>query len=256
VRTPLADGNIALFANRWALIEQDTLPAYQRFISRDSAKARALVATSIEKRVGRFRLLRRLGMIELALLTHWRIRFDGGRTAAPRLGLNRTTPAALAARAEVTIDLTSPPMRATARFPATSDHHAWTRGGAPFPLTVLLPHNRAYSTVAQLAVLLSPTPGGNPSRLTIKLPATNLQSTQASLAQLTREWSADTNEVARWAAAAARTTPEQHAYSTRVFPAAPIDYIRLEFQVEHHVEENKYVIDTLFSWDDPAAAQP
>ena len=50
-------------------------------------------------------------------------------------------------------------------------------------------------------------------------------------------------------------TSEQHAYSTRVFRAEPIDFVRLEFQVEHHVEEADYVIDTLFSWDTAAAAQ-
>lgn len=31
-RTPLADGNIALFADRWKLIDTDTLPAYLAFI--------------------------------------------------------------------------------------------------------------------------------------------------------------------------------------------------------------------------------
>jgi hypothetical protein len=31
LRTPLANGNIAIFANRWQLIEDDTLPAYRAF---------------------------------------------------------------------------------------------------------------------------------------------------------------------------------------------------------------------------------
>ena len=252
IRTPLADGNIAVFANRWRLIEQDTFPAFQRFISVDAAQARALVATPIGKRVGRFRLLRRLGIIELALLTHWRIGFKARPAAPPRLGVSRTTPAPVTA-ADVTIDLTSPPTRATAGFSALSDHRAWANAGAPFPLRVLLPHQRAYATVAQLAVLLSPAPGGDPTRLTVKLPPTDLEGAHATLAELAREWNADADEIARWAAAAARVTAEEHAYSTRVFRAEPIDFVRLDFQVEHHVEEGDYLIDTLFSWDTAAA---
>lgn len=51
-------------------------------------------------------------------------------------------------------------------------------------------------------------------------------------------------------------TLDEHAYSTRVFRAEPIDFARLEFQAEHHVEEGDYVIDALFSWDEaPVAAR-
>jgi hypothetical protein len=256
VRTPLAEGNIAVFANRWALIEQDTLPAYQRFITADAAQAGGLIATPIEKRVGRFRLLRRLGIIEIALLTHWGIRFEGQPAAPRRLGVSRRTPAPVAAAAGVTIDLTGPPTRATAGFSSLSDHRAWASAGAPFQLTVQLPRDRAYVAVAQLAVLLSPALGGNPSRLTVKLPSTDLEGAHATLAELASEWNADATEVERWAAAAARVTLDEHAYSTRVFRAEPIDFVRLEFQVEHHVEEGDYVLDALFSWDEgPVAAR-
>ncbi len=255
VRTPLADGNIAVFANRWALIEQDTLPAYQRFITADAGQARALIATPIGKRVGRFRLLRRLGIIEVALLTHWRIRFEGRPPAPGRFRLSRTTPAPVAAGADVTIDLTSPPTRATAGFSPLSDHRAWASAGAPFQATVQLPRGRAYVAVAQLAVLLSPVQGGNPTRLTVKLPSTDLEGARTTLAELAREWNADADEVAQWAAGAARVTLDEHAYSTRVFRAAPIDFVRLEFQAEHHVEEGDYVIDALFSWDEAPVAR-
>ena len=37
---------------------------------------------------------------------------------------------------------------------------------------------------------------------------------------------------------------------SRVFRAEPIEFVRLEFQVEHHVEEDEYVVDALFSWDE------
>ena len=250
VRTPLADGDIAVFANRWRLIEEDTLPAYQRFITDDAAQARALVATPIGSRIGRFRLLRRLGIIVVALLTHWRIRFQPQPPARPRLGVSRTTPAPVPGAAEVTIDLTSPPTRATAGFSPDSDHRAWASAAGSFALTVLLPGAGAYATVARLAVLVSSAPSRNPSRLTVKLPATDLEGAHETLAELARRWNLEEAAVARWAAAAARVTPENHAYSTRVFRAEPIEFVRLEFQVEHHVEEDEYVVDALFSWDE------
>src|SRR5262249_36912048 len=45
VRTPLADGNIAVFANRWKLIDDDTLPTYLAFVRDHGDEARAVVAT-------------------------------------------------------------------------------------------------------------------------------------------------------------------------------------------------------------------
>jgi hypothetical protein len=254
LRTPLADGDIAVFANRWKLIEQDTLPAYQRLIAADAARARALIATPISTRVRRFRLLRRLGIIVVALVTHWRLGFERRLTVAHTLGVLRTTPAAVPAGAEVTIDLTSPPTRASVEIPPSSDHRAWASAGGDFALTVLLPGGRAYSAVARLAVALSTVRGGEPTRLTIKLPPADLDGASATLTELARQWNADVDAVAQWAAAAARVTLEEHAYSTRAFRAQPIGFVRLEFQVEHHVESDDYVIDALFAWNDALGA--
>src|SRR5262249_39407601 len=50
-RTPLADGNIAVFANRWQLIDVDTLPHYVALIRDDPEQARAVVATPIGVRL-------------------------------------------------------------------------------------------------------------------------------------------------------------------------------------------------------------
>jgi hypothetical protein len=33
------------------------------------------------------------------------------------------------------------------------------------------------------------------------------------------------------------------------FRADPIDFVTLELQVEHHVEQDGYIVDALFSWD-------
>src|SRR5439155_17275442 len=98
------------------LIERDTWPAYQRLLADDPAGTLALVAVPIEERVGQFRLSRRLGMILEALLTHGGIHFERlprGR----RLGVSSAV-----ITVEVTIDLTSPPTRASAGLPADGDN--------------------------------------------------------------------------------------------------------------------------------------
>jgi hypothetical protein len=71
VRTPLADGNIAVFANRWKLIDDDTLPDYLAFVRDHAGEARALVATPISQRMTRYRLLALAGRLVAAALTRW-----------------------------------------------------------------------------------------------------------------------------------------------------------------------------------------
>jgi hypothetical protein len=46
-RTPLADGNIAAFTDRWKLIDTDTLPAYLAFLRDYPDQARAVLATPV-----------------------------------------------------------------------------------------------------------------------------------------------------------------------------------------------------------------
>jgi hypothetical protein len=238
LQTPLASGNLALFINRWQLIEKDTLPVYQRLIAEQAAEARALIEAPMAQRVGRFRLLRRGGRILLALLTHW------------GLTLKAATATGVAAGEEVTVDLTTPPTRAGAGLAAPSDTAVWSNPQRrPFRVSVSLPGGRAFSTEAVLAVLSSSEPDGNPTRLTVKLPATDLEGAGRTLAGLPHEWQLDEAEVAAWAARAAKVTTASHAYSTRVFAAQPADFVRRELQVEHHVEPDAYVVDALFSWD-------
>jgi hypothetical protein len=238
LRTPLPAGNLALFTNRWTLIEQDTLPAYQRLIREQAAEARSLIERPIDQRMGRFRLLRRGGSIVLALLTHWRLAFE----AAPAT--------LVGAGEEVTIDLTTPPTRADAGLAAASDSRVWTNPQhRPFRMSVSLPGRRGFSTEAVLAVLLSPEPDANPTRLTVKLPAADLEGARRTLAELAPEWQIDEAELAAWAARAAAVTSASHAYSARVFAAQPAGFVQLELQVEHHIEQDAYVVDALFSWD-------
>jgi hypothetical protein len=233
--TPFPAGNIAVFENRWDLIVEDTLPAYRKLLE-DPTGTLALVARPIEERVGRFRLIRRLGSLLEALL-RWRLR--RGRVQR-RLGVKRTV-----ITDEVAIDLT---------FPPRGDTRTWASTATPFPLKVLLPEGRTYATLARLVVLNSSAPGGDLDRLVVKLPSTDLGGARRTLDELARTWHADGGEVAEWADAAAKASPDAYAYATHVFRAEPIDFVRLELQVEHHVEENDYVVDVLFSWDQAATA--
>ena len=70
-RTPLADGNIAIFADRWKLIDTDTLPAYLAFIRHHPDRARAMVAVPLSQRVTGYRLLARAGQLAAGALTRW-----------------------------------------------------------------------------------------------------------------------------------------------------------------------------------------
>jgi hypothetical protein len=224
--TPFPAGNIAVFANRWDLIVEDTLPAFRKLLE-DPRRTLTLVARPIEERVPQFRLIRRLGAI-LGALLRWRLRRVRVRR---RLGVKATV-----ITDEVTIDVTSPPR---------GDTRTWASTAAPFPLKVLLPEGRTFTTQARLVVLAN-------DRLLVKLPSTDLHGARRTLDELARTWHADGEEVAAWASAAAEASPDEYAYATHVFPAEPIDFVRLELQVEHHVEEDDYVVDVLFSWGQAA----
>lgn len=245
LRTPLAAGNLALFTNRWMLIEGNTLPAYQRLIAEHAAEVRALIERPVAQRAGRFRLVRRGGRIVFELVTDWRI------------GLESDVEVTLDPDAEVHVDLTKPPTRAEAGLGDARDSRVWTNlQRRPFPVSVSLADGRTFSADAVLVVLLSPEPASAPTRLTVKLPAMDLERVQTVLAGLAGEWGLDDAEIGAWAARAAVVTTASHAYSTRVFDAQPVGFVRLEFQLEHHVEQDGYVLDALFSWDATPGATP
>ena len=133
LRTPLADGNIAIFANRWKLIEEDTLPAYLAFVRDHPAEARSLMGTPVARRALPFRLLARAGLILRAAVTRW------GPVA------ERTVKPLAAARADgVTVDLAAPPAR-----------RVWMNPGRrPFDLRVRLPDGREFRARPEFAVML------------------------------------------------------------------------------------------------------
>lgn len=74
VVTPLPDGNIADRNDRWDLITQDTLPAYQDLLANDPDRLRDLVGSDFDDRVDDYRLLERAPDILHDLATDWQYR--------------------------------------------------------------------------------------------------------------------------------------------------------------------------------------
>ncbi|GAB3994035.1 WXG100 family type VII secretion target [Nocardioides marmoraquaticus] len=74
VVTPLPDGNIADRYDRWALIEEDTLPAYQDLLRDDPDRLRDLVGSDFDGRVDDFRLTERAPGLIHDLATDWQYR--------------------------------------------------------------------------------------------------------------------------------------------------------------------------------------
>lgn len=76
VETPLAAGNVAHFDDRWRLIRDDTLPAYQRLLRDDLDLAQALIGADVKTRVDEYRLAARVDDILVDLATDWEMRFE------------------------------------------------------------------------------------------------------------------------------------------------------------------------------------
>ena len=252
-RTPLAGGNIAVFADRWKLIDADTLPAYLAFIRDHPDKARALVATPLSQRVTGYRLLARAGQLAAGALTRWdvdlRVTPPGPRSARPALRSPRA--------AATVIDLASAPTRESAGFAAGTGSRVWVNPGrTPFDVTVTLPGGRAYHARAEMAVMLGSAPAGNPDRLTVQLPPASLAATARLIGDYAAQWGFPADAVADWRAGAAQRAPGESYYGTHVFTPPEIGSVHLEFQVSHHVPERVFVVTALFSWPAQAEAGP
>ncbi len=249
-RTPLADGNIAIFTDRWKLIDTDTLPAYLALLRDHPDRARALVATPLPQRVTGYRLLARGGRLAAAAFTRWDVKLraaPGPRTPGARL----TKPS----RAATTvIDLTSTPTRESAGFAAAAGSRVWMDGRrAPVDITVALPGGRAYRAQAEMAAMLSSAPASCPDRLTVQLPPAGLDAAARLLGEYAAQWDFPAGAVTAWRTSASRRPPGDRHYSTHVFTAEPIGFVHLEFQVSHHLRERDFVVAALFSWQTHAA---
>jgi hypothetical protein len=78
VSFPLPDFNIADKDSRWDYVLNDTLPAYQKLLATDPAKARQIVASSVNDRIDQQRILNRAPTLIDNFLTDWSISVNGG----------------------------------------------------------------------------------------------------------------------------------------------------------------------------------
>jgi hypothetical protein len=250
VRTPLADGNIALFADRWKLIESDTLPDFLAYIHNHPDEARARVSVPVSLRATRYRLVLQVGRLAAAALTRWKIDVAAAPASPPRLQLRSTKRSLPAEHGYTRIDLTHPPVRGSLGVDADTDSQVWMNARhQPFDVEVALPGGRVYRARAEKAVLLSSARGGAPDRLAVQLPLTGLGATERMIAEYATGWGFPSSAVDTWRAAAQRRASSDRYYSTQVFTPDAVGFVRLEVQVSHHVDEGGFVIVILFSWD-------
>ena len=148
VRTPLANGNIAMFANRWKLIDDDTLPDYLALVRDHADEVRKLVESPVSRRASRYRLLGRTGRLAAAALTRWEFAVTGAQADGP--GAFAAWPAKPLLAAEtgdsvIRLDLTHPPTRGSPSFATDTDSQVWMNPNRrPFDIAVALPDGREY----------------------------------------------------------------------------------------------------------------
>jgi hypothetical protein len=249
VRTPLADGNIAVFADRWKLIDEDTLPEYLAFVRDRADEARALVATPISQRTPGYRLLARAGRLAIAAFTRWDLDVGAVPDREEALAVRFVEPHAAGEVGGTMFDLTSAPTRESAGFAAESDSRVWMAPDRrPFDSVVALPGGRVFRARTTMALMLSSTRAGDPDRLTVQAPSAGLEAIEQVVAQYAEEWGFPVDAVAGWRTGAERRASSDRDYSTHVFTADDVGFVHLEFQVSHHVREGDFVIAALFSW--------
>jgi hypothetical protein len=248
LQTPLADGDIAVFASRWMLIESDTLPAYLAFVDERPAAARALVQTPIAERVRPYRLLARIGTLAAAAASHWRLHVRWRGRSRRGLGRVPTRPVAPLEEDRVAIDLKAPPTRESAGV-VRGDSRIWAHtDGRPFAIAVALPQQRTYHATAELAIMLCAVHGGAPDRLLVKLGCAGLDAAQSLLAEQAGAWGFPTEAVTDWRAASGSLAAADRHYYTHVFRAESIGFVALEFQASYHVREDYLALSAVFTW--------
>jgi len=254
VATPLPDGNIALFANRWGLIEVDTLPAYLGLVEEHDGDARALLETPIDYRVARFRLLARVCDLATAVFTHWRVHLSRRPVAEAQTAIPSSAPSKAPRVAKPTIDLTRALDRNEAGLPLGRDHRIWHNSDRkPVYVSVALPGGRVFQAHAEHVVLLASRHRGNPDRLVVSLPRLTLDDTRALMLGYAAEWQFQTQDVHGWSTHSqlqARRDGDyrNRTYSTHVFTAEPAGSVTLQFQVAHHIREGEFAVEALFTW--------
>jgi hypothetical protein len=244
LRTPLAAGNVSSFADRWALIESDTLPVFLRLVDEHPGEVRDEVRRPLAERVDRWRLAYRLPSLVWRGLTGWRLRVE---RAQP-------TEAAAAAAvdeepAPVTIDLSSEESaaesaRAGAAAPAGVVLATSAAEGAP--LVIRLPGGASPEFGARLAAFGPGTSPDDLSRLVVKLPSVEEAELAARCAEICGELGIGPHAPLP---GAVEMRDANEAYRALVVARGTLaDWCDVEVQVEHHLDEERAVIDLLFAW--------
>jgi hypothetical protein len=251
VKTPAADGNIAVFANRWRLIDDDTLPDFFAYVSDHVDDARAMLATPVADRAHPLRLVARAGQLAGNALMGWRV-IVSSEPPAPSLAIRRGLRRARSQPDGVVFGLASPPRREAATLRNDSDSRVWTdRWRRPFDVTVQLPGGRTFSAQAEKAVMLASTRRGDPSRLTVQLPPADADATERAIVDYAVTWGFPTDAADGWRRGVERRRhSSDRDYSTHVFTPDDVGDVHLEFQVADHVREGDLIVTALFSWGD------
>jgi hypothetical protein len=246
IATPLPDGNVAHFADRWRLIEADTLPAYLKYVCHHEREALISALVPVAARAKRYRLDLQAGPLMWGLLTRWALRGGSGPVAdapggwsSPRVG-----------RAPIVLNLRTQPAARTLGLKAAQRNLIWTApGGRPFKVEVDLPGGRVYKADAEMMAATSFPAPGPPNHISVRLPPLDLDATEKCLGQYAAAWGIPSNEVPNWKKSAVGLANSTHrAHSTRVFRPPALEFVRLEFEVAHHIGDKFFVISALFSW--------
>ena len=246
ITTPWPDGNVAHFADRWRLIEADTLPAYLKYVRGDLNEALKSAQVPVATRAEQYRLDIQAGPLLLGLLTRWGIRRGSGLTFDAPGGWSSTQ----VRREPVVLDLRTKSSASTLGLEAARRNLIWTAPERrPFKVEVDLPGGRVYKANAEMVAATSFPASGPTNHISVRLPPLDLNAAEECIGQYAVAWSIDPKEVSKWKTSAAGLASSTHrAYSTRVFRPAAVDFVRLEFEVAHHVGDKFFVISALFSW--------
>ena len=247
ITTPLPDGNVAQFADRWRLIEADTLPAYLKYVRGDLNEALKSALVPVAERAEQYRLDIRACPLLLGLLTRWGIRRGSGLTADAPGGWSST----LVRRGPVVLDVRTKSSASALGLQAARRNLIWTAPGRrPFKVEVDLPAGRVYKADAEMVAATSFPASGPTNHISVRLPPLDLNAAEECIGQYAVAWGIKATDVAKWKNNAVALANSSHrAHSTQVFrPTTPLDFVRPEFEVAHHVGDKFFVISALFSW--------
>jgi hypothetical protein len=249
LRTPLPDGNIAVFSNRWRLIDADTFPDYLAFARDHRDQLNSILATSVGLRARKFRLWRRLGRLLLNLITGWRVHLLRSGGSWFRISVERAAQNSVAGN--VAIDLRS--WSSAAAPLAESGAQIWMNADRrPFPVAIALPSGKLYQAQAEVVTLFNSILDSAPDRLIIKLPDLDLNAAEQLLRQYAADWDFPAALVASWRNGCESRPSSDRQYSTQTFTGndvgtVDLGAVRIEFQASHHVHENQFSISAIFS---------